>query len=68
MEDRIRKNERDRDHVCTQLTGAHRNNSAFMVHLSEVNLSARETDTRVYTKKEVPMPERNWVTIPAAHS
>ena len=59
-------NVRDRDHVCTQLTGAHRKHLEFMVHLSEVNLRARETGTRVYSKKEVPMPERNWITILAA--
>ena len=61
-------NERDREPFCTQLTGAHRNTSASMVHLSEVNLRTRETRTRVYTKKEVPMPERNWITIFAVHS
>ena len=61
-------NGRDRDPVCAQLTGAHRNNSESIVHLSEVNLRARETGTRVYIKKEVPMPERNWITILAVHS
>ena len=52
----------------TQVTGAHRNTSESMVHLSQVNLRTRETGFRVYTKRQVPKPERNWITIPAVHS
>ena len=61
-------NEHGSEPFCTQVTGAYRNTSESMVHLSEVNPRTRETCTRVYTKKEVPMPERNWIAIPAVHS
>ena len=61
-------NERGSEPACTQVTGAYRNTSPSMVHLSEVNPRTRETRTRVYTKKQVPMPERNWITSPAVHS
>ena len=61
-------NEQGSEPACTQVTGAYRNTSESMVHLSEVTFCTREIGTRVYTKKQVPMPERNWIRIPAVHS
>ena len=61
-------NELGSEPFCTQVTGAYRNTSESMVHLSEVKFCTREIGTSGYTKKQVPMPERNWITIPAVHS
>ena len=39
-----------------------------MVHLSRVNPCTRETGTKIDTKREVPMQEKNWIMIPAVRS
>ena len=58
-------NEQGSEPACTKVTGAYKNTSESMVHLSEVDPRTRERGTRVYIKKEVLMPEKTWITIPA---
>ena len=39
-----------------------------LMYISQKKNSTRETGTRIYTKKVVPMYDRNWITIPAFHA
>ena len=62
------REEWDSEPASTRATGAYRSNSETVVHLSKVNSGTRETGTRVYIKKVVPMHDRNWITIRAFHA
>ena len=53
------RDEWDSEPASTRATGAYRNNSETVVHLSKINSGTRETGTRVYIKKVVPMQDRS---------
>ena len=63
-----RKDKRDSIPDGTWVTGACGDDSGSDVHSSRINYCARETGTRIYTKKENPMQERKWIMIPSVHS